>query len=83
MPPIKLTTVVLPGGKIEVKDSRLIEGVQVHLVCTEVTDSNGATADSEARSLLDLVKRGHSKGPLFTSPAELDQALESERRAWD
>jgi hypothetical protein len=83
MPPIELTTTVLPGGKIEVRDSRLIEGAQIHILCTELGDASAGTVGLAAPSILELLRRGTPNGPLFKSPQELDEAIERERQAWD
>ena len=71
---LKLTTLVLPGGKIEVIDSQLPEGKSVDII---VLFSN-----TPQHSILDILENapGHL---VFQTAKDVDVYLETERNEWE
>jgi antitoxin component of MazEF toxin-antitoxin module len=74
---VRIETTVLPGNRIEVSSSRLVEGDQVEVTIVNVTKS-----PKKRRSVLDILETTTHK-PLFKSAEEVDQYLENERNSWE
>ena len=72
-----LRTRVLPGKKIEVTSSRLIEGEQVEVIIMIPTAARG-----RRRSIMDIVETTVPPG-VFKTAEQADQYLEGERSSWD
>ncbi len=68
---------VLPGGRIEVEDPRLIEGQEVTIRIVV-----GDEAPREKRSFLENLG-GYKGGQLFKTAAEVDAYIKEERDSWD
>lgn len=74
---LRVETVVLPGGKIEISTPELIEGKRATVVVT-IED----TEADEQHHVIDLLRTlpGHR---LFQNAEEVDAYLREERDAWD
>jgi hypothetical protein len=74
---LRVETVVLPGGKIEISTPELIEGKRATVVVT-IED----TEPDEQRHVIDLLRTlpGHR---LFQNAEEVDAYLREERDAWE
>jgi hypothetical protein len=75
-----MTTIVLPGRKIEVPTPELPEGESVDVV---VIPKSAAQASPKAGlSIFDIIAglKGHR---LFQSPEEVDRYINEERDSWD
>jgi hypothetical protein len=74
---LRVETVVLPGGKIEISTPELIAGKRATVVVT-IEDSK----PDEQRHVIDLLTSlpGHR---LFQNAEEVDSYLREERDAWD
>jgi hypothetical protein len=74
---LRVETVVLPGGKIEISTPELIAGKRAAVVVT-IEDSK----PDEQRHVIDLLTSlpGHR---LFQNAEEVDAYLREERDAWD
>lgn len=70
-------TVILPGGRIELQDDRLPEGLPVEVVVT-IKD----VAARPKRRLNDVL-RDYPGGQLFRTAEEVDAYLREERDSWD
>ena len=72
---LRLTTTVLPGGKIEIVDQELPVGESVDVVVHH-------SPVSTERSALDILAEapGHR---LFKSAEDVDSYLKEERASWD
>ncbi len=80
METIELTTTVLPGGRIEVIDPRLMEGEGVRLRLEPIAAEKGIRRETISELL------AHPLAPedrCFKSVEEMDAAIEEERNAWD
>ena len=74
---LRLKTIVLPGGKIEIKATELAPGESVEVIIL----MSEPTSDSR-RSAVDILAEapGHR---LFNSADEVDSYLRTERDEWD
>ena len=74
---VRINTVVLPGGKIEISTPELIPGQKATVV---VTVENGAL--HEQPHVIDILKMlsGHR---LFQSVEEVDKYIHRERGSWE
>ena len=74
---LRVETVVLPGGKIEISTPELIEGKRATVVVT-IED----TEPDEQHHVIDLLTTlpGHR---LFQNAEEVDAYLREERDAWE
>lgn len=70
-------TKVLPGNKIEVTSSSLVEGEQV-----EVFIVFPAAARGHRKSVMDIIETT-APPQVFKTPDEVDHFLEGERDSWD
>ena len=75
-----MTTIVLPGRKIEVPTPELPEGESVDVVV--IRKSAGTAAQKTGRSIFDIIAglKGHR---LFQTPKEVDRYINEERDSWD
>lgn len=74
-PAMHIKTTVLPGKKIEVTSSDLVEGQEVELIIV-------FPADRARNSILDIL--GSSPPPgVFTSAEEADRHITQERDSWN
>ena len=74
---LRIKTKVLPGKRIEIVSSELVEGDSV-----EVLVVLPAKRRSRRRSVLDLLKSTPAPGA-FKSAEEVDKYLQEERDSWD
>ncbi|MDQ6661489.1 MAG: hypothetical protein M3Z24_11040 [Chloroflexota bacterium] len=74
---VRIQTVVLPGGKIEISTPELIPGQQATVVVT--VEDNQPT---EQRHVIDILTTlpGHQ---LFHNAEEVDAYIQEERDAWE
>ena len=74
---VKLTTIVQPGGKVEVISTELISGDTVEVIILSKEQLRG-----KRRSATDILSEapGHR---LFQSAEEVDAYIKKEREAWD
>jgi hypothetical protein len=74
---VRVKTVVLPGGRIEINTPELIPGRQVTVVVT--VEDNEAV---EQRHVIDILRAlpGHQ---LFQTAEEVDAYLREERDSWE
>ena len=73
--PLRLTTTVLPGGKVEIVSPELEAGQTVDVV---VLRSNPV----QRRSAVDILAQGPGRR-LFKTPQEVDDYIKEERASWD
>lgn len=74
---IELTATVLPGGRLEVVDSRLKEGEAIRVVLQR-------SSPKKHPSITELLKRPpRPEDRCFQTPEEADAYLEEERNSWD
>lgn len=71
---ITTTTVVQPGGRIELISPELPIGAEVDVT---IVERNG----QDRRSVSEIL-RGYAGGSLFQSAAEVDAYLDQERDSW-
>lgn len=71
-----IRTKVLPGQKIEVTSSSLVEGEQVEVIIVF------PAAHGHRRSVMDIVETTVPP-QVLSSPEQADQYLEGERNSWD
>jgi len=74
---LRVETVVLPGGKIEISTPELIAGKRATVVVT-IEDSK----PDEQRHVIDLLT-SLPRHRLFQNAEEVDSYLREERDAWD
>ena len=74
---VKIETTVLPGNKIEVSSSCLIEGEHVEVTIVPVAQSS-----KRRRTVMDIIEAAKNK-QLFKSADEVDQYIENERNSWE
>ena len=74
---LKLTTQVLPGGKIEVTDAQLPEGKSVDVIVIFPH-----SPDNSQQSILEVLAQSPGKHS-FKSAEEVDAYIASERDEWD
>jgi hypothetical protein len=74
---VRVKTVVLPGGKIEISTPQLIAGQQAEVVVT-VEDNESV----EPRHVIDILKGLHGHR-LFRSAEEVDAYMQKEHDAWE
>lgn len=74
---VRVKTVVLPGGKIEISDPELVAGQEATVVVTVE-----AQKPVEQRSVLDILRSlpGHQ---VFKTAEEVDAYFREERDSWD
>lgn len=74
---VRVKTVVLPGGKIEISTPELIPGQQATVVVT-IEDNKS----SEQRHVIDILRNlpGHQ---LFQSAEEVDAYMREEHDSWE
>ena len=74
---VRIKTVVLPGGKIEISTPELIPGRRATVVIT-IEDNEAA----EQAHVIDIIKilPGHR---LYQSAEEIDAYIREERDAWE
>ena len=80
MDTIELTTTVLPGGRLEVVDSRLHEGEHIQVLLKPVRQlvpPGEDPMDAIVASPLPMEKRS------FKTAEELEAHLDAERNSWD
>lgn len=74
---VRVKTTVLPGSRIEVSSSSLIEGEEV-----EVTIVSATKPRKHSRSIIEII--GSITPPKqYESADEVDRYIESERESWD
>ena len=74
---VRIKTVVLPGGKIEISDPELVVGEEVTVVVTSESKK-----PVEQRSILEMLE-SFPKHRIFKTGAEVDAYIREERDAWD
>ena len=74
---VHIKTKVLPGNRIEISSSNLVEGEEV-----EVIIKSAAKLKIKKRYILDIIK-DTTPPHLYKSAEEVDQYLEFERNSWD
>jgi len=73
---VHVKTTVLPGSRIEVSSSCLIEGEEVEVTIVSATNKK------HSRSIIDII--GSITPPKqYESADEVDRYIESERESWD
>ena len=74
---VRVKTVVLPVGKIEISDPELVAGQEATVVVTVE-----AQKPVHQQSILDLLE-SFPKHRIFKTGAEVDAYIREERDAWD
>jgi hypothetical protein len=75
--PLRITTKVLPGNKIEVNlpESEIGTDIEIIVMMPE-------TPKPKPRRALEILEAAHRMGP-FRTPAEIDRDLQAERDSWE
>ena len=74
---VRVKTVVLPGGKIEISNPELVAGQEATVVVTVEEQK-----PIEQRSIIDLLE-SFPKHRIFKTGEEVDAYIREERDAWD
>lgn len=74
---VRVKTVVLPGGKIEISDPELVVGEEVTVVVTSESKK-----PVEQRHVIDILE-SLPKHRIFKTAEEVDAYIREERDAWD
>ncbi len=75
--PLRITTKVLPGNKIEIQvpEAEIGDSIDVIVILPE-------KPESKRRSIIELLEDVHAKRPP-KSAEEIDRYLQEERESWD